>query len=191
MQLQGQNMPSQKMLALDPTSLHERLRYPSVEKTWGGGLYFMHRATLISTPLVATERHDHGGPQLVKGNVEDSHVSILSSWKEIAQYLGKGVRTVQRWENELGLPIHRPVPGSRRIVITTKEELAAWLVQQQTRAQVEQRPITHEEFARMKRLVNETLVRAELLRNNAAKLSQEFQRTREAQMLRRNNPPKT
>jgi len=35
------------------------------------------------------------------------------------------------------------------------------------------------------------LVRAELLRNNAAKLSQEFQRTREAQMLRRNNPPKT
>lgn len=145
----------------------------------------MDRATLISTPLIATERPARGAPQLVKGNVEDSHVSILSSWKEIAQYLGKGVRTVQRWENELGLPIHRPVPGSRRIVITTKEELAAWLVRQQTRAQAEEKPIPHEESARMKRLVHETLVRAELLRNSAAKLSEEFQRSREAQRLRR------
>jgi hypothetical protein len=26
--------------------------------------------------------------------------SVLTSWKEIAQYVGKGVRTVQRWERE-------------------------------------------------------------------------------------------
>lgn len=142
----------------------------------------MDRATSISAPLIATERPAHGGLQLVNDNVEDSHVSILSSWKEIAQYLGKGVRTVQRWEDELGLPIHRPVPGSRRIVITTKEELAGWLVQQQTRAQAEKKPVPREEFARMKRLVHETLARAETLRNNAARLSEEFQRSREAQM---------
>ena len=30
---------------------------------------------------------------------------ILNSWKEIASYLGKGVRTVQRQESELKLPI--------------------------------------------------------------------------------------
>ena len=31
----------------------------------------------------------------------------LDSWKEIATYLGRGVRTVQRWEREEGLPVHR------------------------------------------------------------------------------------
>ena len=31
---------------------------------------------------------------------------VFSSWKEIAAYLGKGVRTVQRWEAVLGLPVH-------------------------------------------------------------------------------------
>jgi hypothetical protein len=33
---------------------------------------------------------------------------ILSGWKDIANYLGKGVRTVQRYGREMGLPIHRP-----------------------------------------------------------------------------------
>lgn len=33
---------------------------------------------------------------------------LLSGWKEIANYLGKGVRTVQRYEYELLLPVvHR------------------------------------------------------------------------------------
>ena len=31
----------------------------------------------------------------------------LDSWKEIAAYLGRGLRTVQRWEREEGLPVHR------------------------------------------------------------------------------------
>ena len=52
---------------------------------------------------------------------------ILSSWKEIATYLGKGVRTVQRWERELGLPIHRPDARQQRIVIAFEEELAQWV----------------------------------------------------------------
>jgi hypothetical protein len=33
--------------------------------------------------------------------------SVLTDWKQIAHYLGKGVRTVQRWERELGLPVQR------------------------------------------------------------------------------------
>ncbi len=32
----------------------------------------------------------------------------LNGWKEIAEYLGRAVRTVERWERELGLPVHRP-----------------------------------------------------------------------------------
>jgi len=36
-------------------------------------------------------------------------LEILSGWKEIACHLGRGVRTVQRYERELGLPIRRPL----------------------------------------------------------------------------------
>jgi Tol biopolymer transport system component len=35
----------------------------------------------------------------------------LDSWKEIARYLNRDVRTVQRWEETGGLPVHRRVPG--------------------------------------------------------------------------------
>ena len=31
----------------------------------------------------------------------------LDSWKEIASYLERTVRTVQRWEKKDGLPVHR------------------------------------------------------------------------------------
>ncbi len=51
---------------------------------------------------------------------------VLSSWKEIAAYLGKGVRTVQRWEVEMGLPVRRPGP-ERHIVIAIPAELDAWV----------------------------------------------------------------
>jgi len=50
----------------------------------------------------------------------------LTSWKEIGQYLGKGVRTVQRWERELALPIRRPAEASRGSVLAYPEELDAW-----------------------------------------------------------------
>jgi hypothetical protein len=52
--------------------------------------------------------------------------SVLTSWKEIGQYLGKGVRTVQRWEREFGLPVRRPTDPCRRAVLAIPEELDAW-----------------------------------------------------------------
>jgi len=51
----------------------------------------------------------------------------LSSWKEIAAYLGKGVRTVQRWEQEFGLPVRRPNSTMKGVVAATPEELDDWL----------------------------------------------------------------
>jgi hypothetical protein len=42
--------------------------------------------------------------------------ALLSSWKDIAKYTGKGVRTVQRWERE-GLPVRRPVGFSSKTTI--------------------------------------------------------------------------
>lgn len=57
----------------------------------------------------------------------------LTGWKEIANYLGKGVRTVQRHERELGLPIHRPNGKSAGSVIATKKELDDWVEASPTR----------------------------------------------------------
>ena len=52
---------------------------------------------------------------------------IINGWKEIATYLGKGVRSVQRYERELGLPVHRPAGRSKGSVIATKLELDGWV----------------------------------------------------------------
>jgi hypothetical protein len=52
---------------------------------------------------------------------------FLSGWKEIANYLGKGVRTVQRYERTLGLPIRRPAGTTTGSVVATKAELDAWV----------------------------------------------------------------
>jgi DNA-binding transcriptional regulator YiaG len=51
--------------------------------------------------------------------------NLLSSWKEIAAFFGKGVRTVQRWETRMGLPVHRP-GHIRSIVLADPEELRRW-----------------------------------------------------------------
>ena len=51
----------------------------------------------------------------------------LDSWKEIAEYLGRDVRTAMRWEQDLGLPVHRVPGGQRPGVFAITEELDAWL----------------------------------------------------------------
>jgi hypothetical protein len=52
---------------------------------------------------------------------------VFSGWKDIAAYLGKGVRTVQRYERELNLPVRRPAGKSVGAVIATKAELDGWI----------------------------------------------------------------
>ncbi len=56
--------------------------------------------------------------------------AILGSWKEIAAYLGKGVRTVQRWEQTLGLPVRRPRGGNRQGVVALPSEIDCWVYAQ-------------------------------------------------------------
>ena len=67
----------------------------------------------------------------------NSQLEILSGWKQIADHLGKGVRTVQRYERELGLPIRRPAGKSSGSVIATAGELDAWVTASPIRAQFE------------------------------------------------------
>jgi len=51
----------------------------------------------------------------------------LNSWKEIARYLDRGVRTVQRWEHELNLPVRRPWGKRRSVVLALRQEIDNWI----------------------------------------------------------------
>lgn len=54
--------------------------------------------------------------------------AVLSCWKDIALYMGKGVRTVQRWERELALPVRRPHNGGAKGPVTARPgDLDKWL----------------------------------------------------------------
>ena len=50
----------------------------------------------------------------------------LDSWKAIAGYLNRGVRTVRRWELVRGLPVHRVPGGGKPGVYALKSELDGW-----------------------------------------------------------------
>jgi TolB-like protein len=51
----------------------------------------------------------------------------LNSWKAIAVYLGREVRTAQRWAKDRGLPVHRLPGGPRPRVFALKSEIDAWM----------------------------------------------------------------
>lgn len=62
----------------------------------------------------------------------------LDSWKEIAVFFGRSERTVRRWEEERGMPIHR-LPGSRRSAVFAYEhELSEWLQSRKQELELEQ-----------------------------------------------------
>jgi TolB-like protein len=50
----------------------------------------------------------------------------LDSWKAIAAYLHRDVRTVMRWEQGRGLPVHRIPGGGRPGVFALRSELDSW-----------------------------------------------------------------
>ena len=57
---------------------------------------------------------------------------ILNGWKEIANYVGRDLRTVERWEKQRGLPIRR-LPGSGRATVYARiEELDKWFASAQS-----------------------------------------------------------
>jgi hypothetical protein len=51
----------------------------------------------------------------------------LNGWKEIALHLGKGARTVQRWEKLYGLPVHRLGREGGEIVFAFRDEIDRWV----------------------------------------------------------------
>ena len=51
----------------------------------------------------------------------------LDSWKEIAEYLGRELRTVMRWEQDRGLPVRRVPGGKRSAVFAYAQEIDDWM----------------------------------------------------------------
>lgn len=58
--------------------------------------------------------------------LDDPSQDRLDSWKEIAAFLQRDVRTVQRWEKQAGLPIHRHAHSRLRTAYAYRSELETW-----------------------------------------------------------------
>lgn len=67
----------------------------------------------------------------------------LESWKEIAQHLNRTVRTVQRWEQEQGLPVHRLPHNKLASVFAYVEELDAWWEKRRQSIEHEDAPLAN------------------------------------------------
>ena len=69
--------------------------------------------------------------------IQDPASDRLDSWKEIAAYLKKEVRTVQRWEKNMGLPVRRLAHGKQGTVFAYKSELDSWWRESQSKIESE------------------------------------------------------
>ena len=52
---------------------------------------------------------------------------MLNGWKEIAGHIERSVRTAQRWEAHMGLPVHRPAQKESGVVMAFGDELDRWI----------------------------------------------------------------
>ncbi|HEV2489798.1 MAG TPA: hypothetical protein VGT03_08315 [Candidatus Acidoferrales bacterium] len=73
-------------------------------------------------------------PPSANSSLNHPHSGRLDSWKEIAVYLNRDLRTVQRWEEREGLPVHRHLHGKQGSVYAFREEIDAWLASRQPEA---------------------------------------------------------
>jgi len=81
-----------------------------------------HRTQEPSLKLVKSAAQFSGYPQR----------QALQGWKAIGAALDRGIRTVQRWERTLGLPVHRLGEGPSCPVFAFQDELQLWLREKAT-----------------------------------------------------------
>ncbi|MDA2914237.1 tetratricopeptide repeat protein [Acidobacteriia bacterium AH_259_A11_L15] len=72
----------------------------------------------------------------------------LESWKEIAGYLKRDVRTLRRWEKNEGLPVHRHMHEKLPTVYAYKSELDAWWNNRRPRLEAQEAKETKEKSKR-------------------------------------------
>jgi CheY-like chemotaxis protein len=102
-------------------------------------------------------------------NTSDSK-PVLTSWKQVAEYMGKAVRTVQRWERDLGLPVRRQGGTGKNAVVAHPEELQEWLRTslQPQRGVDAKTQIREQELTRLRRLTKLMTDRSEELNQRLA-----------------------
>ncbi len=61
-----------------------------------------------------------------RNSVDASGSDRLDTWKEVASHLRRSVRTVQRWEREENLPVHRHQHDKQGSIYAFKGEVDAW-----------------------------------------------------------------
>jgi PAS domain S-box-containing protein len=69
--------------------------------------------------------------------------TVLRSWKEIAEYTGACIKTVQRWEKSYGFPIRRVKASKGAVVFALREEVDGWL---RGRTSADKLPVKDETF---------------------------------------------
>ena len=72
-----------------------------------------------------------GNPDPRSGDTKADTSGLLDSWKEIAAYLNRTVRTAQRWEINEQLPVRRHLHDRLGTVYAYASELDAWWKQRQ------------------------------------------------------------
>ncbi|HMD20845.1 MAG TPA: hypothetical protein VKH40_11010 [Alloacidobacterium sp.] len=75
-----------------------------------------------------------GEPSLGSSPSERPIEDRLDSWKEIAAYVKRDVKTVQRWEKREGMPVHRHVHDKIGSVYASRAELDTWARRRNLRA---------------------------------------------------------
>ena len=73
----------------------------------------------------------------VGGSARSPQVERLDSWKKIASYLKREVRTVQRWERREAMPVHRHQHDKLGSVFAFRSELDAWWESRRTQLALE------------------------------------------------------
>jgi predicted DNA-binding transcriptional regulator AlpA len=80
---------------------------------------------------------------------------LLNSWKEIAAFVGRAERTLQRWEKQYGFPVHRPAGKARSAVVALISEIEAWTATTCAQVGAGQLGPASSEFLRRERLNRE------------------------------------
>ena len=92
-----------------------------------------HNNLLRSTQNISTTPGALSGTSLtdveLSGTSGDQEPSKrIDSWKDIANYFRRDVRTVQRWERQEALPVHRHSHRKSSSVYALRRELSAWWI---------------------------------------------------------------
>src|SRR5579864_8879065 len=76
----------------------------------------------MSCGTIDSQQRNGGTQTMTTGNPADR----LDSWKEIASYLRRDVRTVQRWEKKENLPVYRHLHDKLGSIYAYRNELTEW-----------------------------------------------------------------